>query len=121
MIQPVHVQTNFYQVQVLIRTDDDGNLDFTYIPDKVNIDTSNAVISYQLVEAPADTTFWGMQILPANQDAFGAPQISGNGYMLSINDVNGNKEPNVYSVSLMLSQPGNGILLSDPQIINRPG
>lgn len=116
------VKCKFYNVNVDVRYDAETHKNkVVCTPPNVTIDMADSVINYQLGSAPEGVFFWGAQIDPATQEQFGPPQIISDGKMLTIDDLDSNKVPKSYELTLQFSG-GNGHPFDfDPQIINRPG
>lgn len=116
------VPTMLYSVAVSIsRNATTNELAATYAPPIVNVGPGDSIISYFLASAPVGVLFWGLNIEPSTQRDFGPPSITLGGRMITIHDANTDKAVTRYNVTLWLTDPVNGTVPIDPQIINRPG
>jgi hypothetical protein len=114
--------THFYPVQVTVGPGaEPGHYTVSCVPNDVTITHENAVVLYQLVQAPEGVEFWSLDISPWPQNQFRPPQVAAQGRMLILDDADLEKAAQTFQVTLRLTDPLGSQFAFDPQIINRPG
>lgn len=106
--------TGFFRVPVHVLANSTGGHQLIYDFPTVTVTCAQAVILYELVEGPADTS---LQAPVALTDVVLQSFVTANGMVAGFVDSNTTKA--TYSVTLPYSV-GNESCTSDPQVINNP-
>ncbi|HEY1148215.1 MAG TPA: hypothetical protein VGF27_06555 [Pseudoduganella sp.] len=67
---------------------DDGSYEATYEPKVINVTDNDTILSFKLVQAPADVIIRSVSINPEDQDQLSTPSISRHGNHVTLSDVN---------------------------------
>lgn len=106
-------------VQVVAVQDGAGSFAIRSFPERIVVNSNNAVLVFQLVDpTAADVVFLHPVITPVPQDQFSTVAISRDGKLLIMSDLD--SVSGVYHLQLRVKDAAGNIGSHDPEVVNRP-